>query len=145
MPIQTNPHGLFSIFSVKETNHVKQVQPTIVPEPILTPIIPPLQPRTIPTKFVTVMPIEKKEEKQEGFKEFKYFKYVEGPTICTSINVKAFAHLLREGLTTGMSNRVYLQRGYHKFWIPITFLTPPKTTPKLEITFMYTNSILKSW
>lgn len=131
---------VYSFYPLKQDSLVNQ-KPQLNSENVQ---IAPLQPKTIPTKFVGVLPIEKKEEKPDKYREFKTIKHIDGPSICANINVKAFAHMLREGLTTGMSNRVYLQRGYHKFWVPIHFLSIPNDA-KLYVNFMYTTTILKSW
>jgi len=135
-PQRPNPHGLLNLFPVQNSQHI--LHPPIFATQ--------QQGKSFQTKIITLLPIEKIEEhRPDSYKEFRSIKYIEGPTYCSSMNVKAFAHLLREGLTTGMSNRVYLQKGYHKIWVPVTYLQVPNTPLKLSVNFMYNNTLLKNW
>jgi hypothetical protein len=75
----------------------------------------------------------------------KPVKINEGPDLCTDIDITAFIKSLREGLTSGLTSRNYLQKTHHKMWIPVTLSSNSlKTGVYLTIDFIYSGTNVKS-
>jgi hypothetical protein len=129
------------------------------PPPMVVPIMPPRQipqqhdkPQLMPRMPMTIEPkpfdyVPPDPVLSTSQEDFIQQKFLEGPPICSNINCKQFSVLLREGLTSGMSSRIYLQKGLHTFWIPVTFVVPP-TNPQLiifNVQCIHQGKVIKSW